>query len=1042
MAELPNNEKEGEEAKNETPKDEVSKDGAPKDEKLQSEESGAEEAKGDSVKDEGDSAKTDKDLAEPESDSAKDKETKGKSVKNEASGAPKRDTKAKAKAREAKAKEKARAERKREKDRARAQRANAAAAKQRKKEREKRIKQAGGGGNSNRRNMWLLIVTTILVIASIFMFMPPQDKINQGLDIQGGLSVVLTAEGTDGHEVTQEDMEKSRSIIESRVNALGASEATVQVQGNNQILVQIPGLSDTQTALETIGRTGMLEFARADSFTDEADQTAIENGTYIQQGVVTDSLGNQFPSGEVTYREVSGSYTPLITGENITRVTVDKESETSNYYAVNLTLDSAGTEAFAQATSELAPTNGKIVIILDGEIQSAPAVQSEITGGQVAITGGYSLEEAQSLQTVLESGSLPVSFHYEQSQVVGPTLGQDALMSGLLVAILGLTLVILYLICFYRGLGLLTAAAMVVFAIFYLGLLATLSAFGLFSLSLAGIAGIVLTIGMAADSSILVLERFREEIRMGRSVRAASITGVRHGIETSIDADLVTLVSALTLFFLASASVKGFGMTLALGIMCDIVMMLLLKAPLIRLLAPKVITRHPGFWGIKDCEQAAPVYAELTGTTLAPDENLRPSTKNDEDTKAKSSAKAAGTKTAKVKAAEVSEKSDQTLDRPSADLPKSITHKTLDQLKGRFLRRDINFMGARKILLSLSAVLIVLSVAVVGIKGVQFGIEFVGGTSIAFHNTGDITIEDMRAACADAGEPDAVVQTTTSDGSAGFLIRTTNTSPEEASATANQIADSLGIATDSFEVNTVGPDWGAGVIQSSAIAFAVSLLLIIAYIAIRFEYKMGIMAVVALLHDLIIVVGIYALVGREITPNMVAALLTILGYSLYDTVVVFHRINDNMKESSLKCTFMSMANHSINQVFIRTINTTLTSFVPVFGMLIFGGETLKDFAFAMAVGLIAGSYSSIAVATPLYAMWKTREEKNAKLVKKYGPEVQLFTFASTLPPASKEEAQAAVVAGEASADKKIAVAEIKAKEAPKTNKRNTHKKRH
>ena len=965
------------------------KNRAPKDEKLQGEESGAEEAKGDS-------AKTDKDPIELESNSAKDKETKGKSAENEASGAAKRDAKAKAKAREGKAKEKARAERKREKDRARAQRANAAAAKQRKKEREKRIKQAGGGGNSNRRNMWLLIVTTILVIASIFMFMPPQDKINQGLDIQGGLSVVLTAEGTDGHEVTQEDMEKSRSIIESRVNALGASEATVQVQGNNQILVQIPGLSDTQTALETIGKTGMLEFARADSFTDEADQTAIENGTYIQQGVVTDGLGNQFHSGEVTYREVSGSYTPLITGENITRVTVDKESETSSYYAVNLTLDSAGTEAFAQATSELAPTNGKIVIILDGEIQSAPAVQNEISTGQVAITGNYTLEEAQALQTVLESGSLPVSFHYEQSQVVGPTLGQDALMSGLLVAILGLTLVILYLICFYRGLGLLTAAAMVVFAIFYLGLLATLSAFGLFSLSLAGIAGIVLTIGMAADSSILVLERFREEIRMGRSVRAASITGVRHGIETSIDADLVTLVSALTLFFLASASVKGFGMTLALGIMCDIVMMLLLKAPLIRLLAPKVITRHPGFWGIKDCEQAAPVYAELTGTTLAPDENL----------------------------------------------PKSITHKTLDQLKGRFLRRDINFMGARKILLSLSAVLIVLSVAVVGIKGVQFGIEFVGGTSIAFHNTGDITIEDMRAACADAGEPDAVVQTTTSDGSAGFLIRTTNTSPEEASATANQIADSLGIATDSFEVNTVGPDWGAGVIQSSAIAFAVSLLLIIAYIAIRFEYKMGIMAVVALLHDLIIVVGIYALVGREITPNMVAALLTILGYSLYDTVVVFHRINDNMKESSLKCTFMSMANHSINQVFIRTINTTLTSFVPVFGMLIFGGETLKDFAFAMAVGLIAGSYSSIAVATPLYAMWKTREEKNAKLVKKYGPEVQLFTFASTLPPVSKEEAQAAVAAGEASADRKTAVAETKAKEAPKTNKRNTHKKRH
>ncbi|MEF2560075.1 MAG: protein translocase subunit SecD [Eggerthellaceae bacterium] len=816
--------------------------------------------------------------------------------------------------------------------------------------------------------MWLLVVTTLIVIASIFMFMPPQEKINQGLDIQGGLSVVLSAQSTDGEEISAEDMEKSRAIIESRVNALGASEATVQVQGTDQILVQIPGLSDTETALETIGKTGKLEFARADTFTNSEDQSAIQSGTYMQQRTITDNYGNSFPTGEMVYRSVEdGTYTPLITGENITRVTVDKASETSSYYAVNITLDSEGAQAFAQATRDLVSTNGQIVIVLDGEIQSAPAVQSEITDGNVSITGNYTLEEAQMLQTVLESGSLPVSFHYEQSQVVGPTLGQDALMSGLLVAVLGLTLVILYLLVFYRGLGFLTACAMVVFAIFYLGLLATLSAFGLFSLSLAGIAGIVLTIGMAADSSILVLERFREEIRMGRSVRAASKTGVWHGIQTSIDADLVTLVSALTLFFLASASVKGFGMTLALGIVCDIVMMLLLKAPLIRLLAPRVIAKHPGFWGVKDSQEAAYVYAELADTTLAPEE-----------------------------AAELAARSDASAsDDAKADEPRSVTFKTLDQLKGRFLRHDINFMGARKILLSVSAALIVLSVAVVGIKGVDFGIEFVGGTSVAFHDTGDITIEDMRAACTDAGEPEAVVQTTNTDGSAGFLIRTTNTSPEAAAAMANQVASDLGISTDSFEVNTVGPDWGAGVIQASVIAFVVSLLLIIAYIAVRFEYKMGIMAVVALLHDLVIVVGIYALVGREITPNMVAALLTILGYSLYDTVVVFHRINDNMKESGIKCTFMSMANHSINQVFVRTINTTLTSFVPVFGMLLFGGETLKDFAFAMAIGLIAGSYSSIAVATPLYAMWKSREAKNAKLIKKYGPEVQLFTFAST-----------------------------------------------
>lgn len=807
--------------------------------------------------------------------------------------------------------------------------------------------------NADRRNIWLLILTTMLVLGSVFMFMPPQEKVNQGLDIQGGLSVVLSANSTDGKDVTSDDMEKSRAIIESRVNALGASEATVQVQGSNQILVQIPGLSDTETALSTIGKTGKLEFARADSFTNPEDQAAIKNGTYVQQQKYTDDFGNSFASDQVTYRSVqSGTYTPLITGENITRVTVDKASETGTDYAVNLTLDSEGSAAFAQATKELAPTKGQIVIVLDGQIQSAPAVQSEITTGEVSITGGYTLEEAQSLQTVLESGSLPVSFQYEQSQVVGPTLGQDALKSGVIVALLGLLLVILYLLFFYHGLGVLTAAAMLVFAVLYLGLLATLSAFGLFSLSLAGVAGIVLTIGMAADSSILVLERFREEIRMGRSVKAASLTGVRHAIETSIDADLVTLVSALTLFFLASASVKGFGLTLALGIICDIVMMLILKAPLVRLLAPHSISKHPGFWGIKDSQVAAEAYEELL-------QDANPD-------------KGASTEGARRSPSQI-----------------------LEGLKGRFIKKDINFMGARKVLLSVSAFLVLASIATVGFKGLDFGIEFVGGTSVSFHNTGDITIEQMRDAFTEAGEPDAVVQTTNSDGTEGFLIRTTSTSAEDAASVATAVANDLNLSTSSYEVSTIGPDWGAGVIQSSLIAFLVSILLIIVYIAFRFEYKMGLMAVLALIHDLVIVVGVYALFGREITPNTIAALLTILGYSLYDTVVVFHRINDNMKESKVKCTFMSMANHSLNQVFVRTINTTLTSFIPVLGMLLFGGETLKDFAFAMAVGLIAGSYSSIAVATPLFSLWKSREPKYAKLQKKYGSSITRFTFAST-----------------------------------------------
>ena len=878
----------------------------------------------------------------------------------------------------------------------------------------------------DRRNVWLLILTTLLVVVSAVLFTPPNEKINQGLDIQGGLSVVLTAKSTDGEPVTPEDMEKSRAIIESRVNALGASEATVQEQGTDQILVQIPGLSDTEEALATIGRTGSLEFARLDSFTDEEVKEAIESGQYAGESSVTDEFGNVFPSGKTEHLEVEpGTYTPIVTGADITNVTIGKASEASTDYAVNITLNSQGAKAFADASRELVADHGQIVIILDGEVQSAPAVQSEIPNGEVSITGNYTLDEAKNLQTILESGSLPVSFEYAQSQVVGPTLGQDALVSGVIVALIGLAVVMLYLLLFYKGLGLITAAAMAVFAVLYLGILAALSAFHLFSLSLAGIAGIVLTIGMAADSSILTVERFREEIRMGRSVKAASITGVKHAIFTSIDADLVTMVSALCLFFLAASSVKGFGMTLALGIICDIVMMVIFKAPLIRLLAPKVIARHPGFWGIKDSIDASKGYAALAAAEGVSEREAETGSQ--------------------MNAAETREIVD--VDDP-ADASQTV--RAVRKIKGRFIKHDINFLGYRKVFLTVAAVAMVACLAVVGFRGLNFGIEFVGGTSVAFHGTGETTIEQMRDAFTDAGEPDAVIQTTETNGEPGFLVRTTTTSPEDATARATQVADALGMTANDFEVTTIGPDWGASVIQSSLIAFLVSILLIIVYIAIRFEYKMGVMAIVALLHDLILVVGIYALVGREVNPNTIAALLTILGYSLYDTVVVFHRINDNMKGEDIRCTFMTMANHSMNQVFIRTINTTLTSFIPVFAMLLFGGETLKDFAFAMAIGLIAGSYSSIAIACPLYCMWKTREPKFAKLQKKYGTEIGRFEFdhsASTgiaqVPLARLEAQKAEAAAVEATGAETVSAEASAGKHAaPKPKQANNKKKKH
>ncbi len=831
----------------------------------------------------------------------------------------------------------------------------------------------------DRRNIWLLILTAVLIIGSVALFTPPDQKIHQGLDVRGGLSVVLTAQPEEGQSVTVDDIEESRSIIENRVNALGASEATVQAQGTDQIVVQIPGLADTEEALATVGSTGQLVFARLDSFTDQDVVKRIQEGNFGEDARFEDEFGYSFPAeDEVTLEVEPSTYTTLLTGNNIERTTVDRASQTSAYYAVNLDLDSAGTEAFAEATRDLVMTRGQVVILLDNEVQSAPAVQAIISDGNVQITGNYSSDEALALQAVIESGSLPVNFDISQSQVVGPTLGQEALFAGLIVALIGVALVMLYLLFFYKGLGIITASAVLVMAAIYLGILAGLSYFNLFSLTLSGIAGIVLTIGMAADSSILTVERFREEIRMGRSIKSASISGVRHAIFTSIDADLVSMVSALSLFFLASSSVKGFGLTLALGIICDILMMVLFKAPLIRILAPKVIARHPGFWGIKDCENASHAYSDLAAVEGVSVEEAQ-----------------TGEQINPAESEKLAELADgQTGESVAARVAKSV--------KGRFIKKDINFLGYRKIFLTISAVVVVACVAAMGIRGFNLGIEFNGGSAVTYTNTGDITTEQMRDAFAEQGVEDAVIQTTSTNNTDGFLVRTTDTNAESATVVANAVASKLGINAEDVGVDTIGPDWGASVIRSSLIAFFVSIILIIIYIAIRFEFKMGVIAVVALLHDLIIVMGIYALVGREVNPNTIAALLTILGYSLYDTVVTFHRISDNMKGEAIKCSFMTMANHSINQVFIRTINTTLTSFVPVAAMLFFGGETLKDFAFAMAIGLIVGSYSSFAVATPLYSMWKSREKKFAKLQQKYGKTIGIFAFESADSPAIEQ----------------------------------------
>jgi SecD/SecF fusion protein len=295
----------------------------------------------------------------------------------------------------------------------------------------------------------------------------------------------------------------------------------------------------------------------------------------------------------------------------------------------------------------------------------------------------------------------------------------------------------------------------------------------------------------------------------------------------------------------------------------------------------------------------------------------------------------------------------------------------------------VDFMGNRKWLFLASGIVLVVAIAALLLRGLVLGIEFRGGTSITLPQTPGVTTEKVDRALRDAGMTDAIVQPALTQGRPdGWIVRSGVSDTDKATQIFRKVAASLNISLREARASVISPSYGASITDAAMLALIVSIAAILIYISVRFEYKMSLTAVLALVHDAIITLGIYALVGREVTPNTVAALLTIMGYSLYDTIVVFHRIRENTANLQ-KTTFMRMANDSINQVLTRWINTGLSQIVPVVVLLVFGGETLKDFAFALLVGLLSGAYSSVAVASPLYAMWKEMEPRYKALKDRY-----------------------------------------------------------
>ncbi|HEX9093615.1 MAG TPA: protein translocase subunit SecD [Coriobacteriia bacterium] len=427
----------------------------------------------------------------------------------------------------------------------------------------------------------------VLVVIAGWLFWPPATQIKQGLDLRGGLSVILTAEKA----VDSAAMDRALLIMQNRVNGLGVSEATVQKEGSQAILVQLPGVKDAQAALEAIGNTGQLEFVDWNSIPATEQITWDTYFETIRKGGQAKRPANLKP----------GTYKVLLRGDVVTNATAGASTQAgaTGGYEVDMTFNQAGSVEWAKITSEYYLTKRQVAIVLDGQVESAPQIEGPITGGQSQITGSFTADEAKRLALVLQTGALPVTLKPSDTQEVGPTLGQQSLQQGLLAAIAGLIIVAIYLAVYYRGLGVLSWIALGIFGCLYLGILAALSRAGAFALSLPGIAGVVLSIGMAADTSILIFERFREEIAMGKTPRSAAKSGTKHALLTSVDADVVTFVSAVAIYALAVGPVRGFALTLILGLITDLTVGFLFTRPTVILLAESVIAKAPALFGVK-----------------------------------------------------------------------------------------------------------------------------------------------------------------------------------------------------------------------------------------------------------------------------------------------------------------------------------------------------------------------------------------------------------------------------------------------------------
>jgi SecD/SecF fusion protein len=717
------------------------------------------------------------------------------------------------------------------------------------------------------------ILTVLLVAFCVSTLYPPDKTIRLGLDLQGGTSFLIRLSPEGERSISADTLDQAVEVIRKRVDQFGVSEPVITPQGADRILVQIPGLAPEQIAAarQQLAQVAKLEFRLVHPENDRLI-AQIREGTGMVPAGYRIETQKEINEERETKEELLVKVRPDLLGDRVRKAfpTYDEQG-----WGVALQLDREGANLFGQLTE--AHVGKRFAIVLDGRVQSAPVIREPIYGGHASITGDFTEEEVRNLASVLENPlQTPVTVEEERS--VSATLGSDSIRSGIYAGLLGLALSFLFIIIYYRFAGLVASIALILNLVLLFGAMAMFN----FVLTLPGIAGIILTIGMAVDANVLIYERLREELATGKPLNLALNAAYDRAFSAIFDSNVTTLITALILFWKATGPVKGFAVTLTIGIVASMFSALL-------------VTRNCFNWAI-----ASGVLKRVTMSNL-------------------------------IKAT------------------------------------NFDFLSKRRLSVGISALVILVSVVVFVLRGEKnFGIDFKGGELLVLEAQKKVDEGDVRAALKQIDLEESVVQTEKSGGKEFLTIRSAPGTSDRIEKLLDEKFPEANFRVE--QTDKVGKLVGDELARNSLIALGLGIIGIFIYVTARFEFAFALGAIIALLHDVILTIGAFALFGRELSLIIVGAVLTIAGYSINDTIVVFDRIREGMRTTNAG-SLQSIMNRAINETLGRTILTGGTTLLSTLALYFLGGPVLHDFAFTILIGILVGTYSSIFVASPIVLWW-------------------------------------------------------------------------